>query len=33
LRHVLERIGEHPIKRIYELLPWNIGAIEFEAAA
>ena len=25
LRNVLDRIADHPIKRIAELLPWNIG--------
>jgi transposase len=27
LRHLLERIAEHPITRIAALLPWNVAAI------
>ena len=28
LRTVLERIADHPISRIQELLPWNIDQIQ-----
>src|SRR5512135_2384657 len=33
LRDVLTRIAGHPINRIGDLLPWNIGAREYHRAA
>jgi hypothetical protein len=33
LRHVLTRIGDHPINRIAELLPWNITQFQTKHSA
>jgi len=33
LRHVLDRIADHPISRITDLLPWNVSLIEQDATA
>ena len=33
LRDVLERIGRHPVNRLSQLLPWNIGTARVPAPA
>lgn len=27
LRHVFERIADHPVNRLQQLLPWNLTAV------